>query len=92
MVSGGCREYLEGRRLSYVIYKGYVIIASASLDEATGEWRPIASVSWHRPGHVTRGIHLFTNMSERFASSADATSFAMAIAKSWIDQHRGDAD
>jgi hypothetical protein len=79
----------SGVRLSYVNYKGYVIIASASLDETTGQWRPVASISWHRAGQTTRGVKLFTDLSETFASSADATSFAMAIAKNWIDRHRG---
>jgi hypothetical protein len=78
--------------LSYVIYNGYVIIASASRDDATGQWLPVASVSWHRPGHASRGVQLFTDITERFASSADATSYAMAIAKSWIDRHRGSVD
>ena len=86
------RERLKGCALSYVVYKGYAIIASASRDDATGEWRPVASVSWHRPGQSSRGVQLFTDMTECFASAAEATSFAMAIAKNWIDRHRGVMD
>jgi hypothetical protein len=78
--------------VTYVIYKGYVIIASASRDGATGEWRPIASVSWQRPGQRSRGIHLFSDLPERYATFEEATSFAMATARNWIDRRRGVLD
>jgi hypothetical protein len=86
------RGAVEGFALSYVIYKGYVIIASAARDETTGEWRPVSSVSWQRPGNGSRGIHLFNDISERFASFAEATSFAMALARNWVDRRGGILD
>jgi hypothetical protein len=78
--------------MSYEIYKDYVIIASASQDEATGEWRPVASVSWQSPAQKRRGIHLFSDLPDRYATFDEATSFAMATAKNWIDRHQGGLD
>jgi hypothetical protein len=63
-------------------YKDHLIVASANLEEGTGEYISVASISWKVDGK--RQVH-FLQSKERYDNADSAMHFALAAAKNWID-------
>jgi hypothetical protein len=70
--------------MTYLFYKGNYIVASAAVDEPTGRYYPIASISWEKS--TERGVHVIRNAPERCESVNAATDLAVELAKAWIER------
>ena len=71
--------------MANLFYKDFLILAGADFDRLTGQWVPIASVTW---GTDTgkHGVHFLTNLSARYATADEAVSYGLTAAKNWVDQ------
>lgn len=70
--------------MASLLYKNYLIVASASLDEATQKWTPVVFVSWRTPDGK-REFHTIEASLYRFDERTDAEAFGIQLAKSWVD-------
>jgi hypothetical protein len=71
--------------MPYETYRGHAIIASAIFDEASSEWRPVASVGWRGATDARRQVQILSDWPERFVSADDALGFAITRAQLWVD-------
>jgi hypothetical protein len=63
-------------------YKGW-LIETQSYESEGGRWRPKALVSIHEVGSVR--IRPLTSFKEMRETEADANTYALVMAKKWID-------
>jgi hypothetical protein len=71
--------------MANLIYEDFLIVAAADRDKFTGQWIPIASISWQESGG-RRAVHFLTNLPERFSNSEEAVTYGLTAAKTWVDQ------
>ena len=67
-------------------YKGW-LIETQSYESEGGRWRPKALVSIHEGGSVR--IRPLTSFKEMRETEADANTYALVMAKKWIDDDKG---
>jgi len=70
--------------MAYRIYLEHRIVSSASKDEITQQWIPIASISWFK-ANGRRDVHFLTNSLALFETFREAEHYAVDRAKAWID-------
>jgi hypothetical protein len=66
-----------------VHYRGHTIVSSAFYDEASGQWKLNARISWHGSG--TDRIQFLKNSPEIFFRFEDAEGAGLEYAKNWVD-------
>jgi hypothetical protein len=79
----------RGKRLTFIcdVYRGCQISAMAIYDSSRDAWIPRAHTYWKRGSEK----HLGTlTDSQRFESSHQAQSHALALAHQWCDEHMVD--
>jgi hypothetical protein len=72
-----------------ITYKNHSVVAGAAESTMKGQYIPVVSISWGIDG--TRGTHSMI-LRERFPTFAEASEFALAQAKAWVDQHAAELD
>ena len=65
-------------------YKKYFIVASAVLEETTGKYISVTTISWEIDGR--REAHCLDVSTERYDSADAAMYFRLAAGKNWIDE------
>lgn len=64
-------------------YKSHFIHAIAGLEPDTKCWAPVAHISWDK--HGARQFHLLKGPLDRFKNPEEVESYAIAMARRWID-------
>jgi hypothetical protein len=72
--------------MNYLSYRDHTIVSSAAMDELTGRYYAVASISWTK-SDGTPGVHIINNSSDTCENSDEACNRAVELAKAWID-HR----
>jgi len=75
---------VESSVVASLLYKNYLIVATASFDENSQTWTPTVFVSWRTPDGK-REFHTIESKAYRFDHRADAETFGIQLAKSWVD-------
>jgi hypothetical protein len=73
--------------MSNLLYRDHTIVSSAVHDDAGGNWKITAYVSWAEDGSPSRRLHFIRNNAERFSRFEDAEMAGMERAKNWVDSH-----
>lgn len=70
-------------------YKDHTIVAAAARSQAQGNFIPVIHIAWKIAGES--GTHSIVSR-DRFPTSDEATDYAAAQAKAWIDRHAEESD
>ena len=87
------RKLLDGLSQSIVstfmfeTYKKHFIGASAVLEETTGKYISVATISWEIDGR--REAHCLDVSTERYDRADAAMYFGLAAGKNWVDEKLG---
>jgi hypothetical protein len=66
------------------LYKDFLIIATGLFDKDAGVWLPMVDISWWST--AGRGSHTISESVRSFVEKQDAETFAVEIAKAWVDE------
>jgi hypothetical protein len=66
-----------------LLYRDYLIVASADFDEVTGRWTPSVIVTWNENG--AQKLQTLDSLPIAFFRQSDAEMFGTERAKAWID-------
>jgi hypothetical protein len=69
--------------MANLYYNDRLIIAYASINQSTKLWSAGAEITWKRDGQ--RYSHTIGGLADQFKTSEQAESFAIDLAKAWID-------
>jgi hypothetical protein len=71
--------------MAALLYKGFLIIATGVFDKDTRLWSPKADITWWSV--AGREYHGITDSVHSFTTKQEAETFAVEMAKAWIDEH-----
>jgi hypothetical protein len=71
-------------------HKHHTIVAGASRNQTADNFIPVAYIAWELTAGE-RGSHAMV-CDERFATFEEASAFASAAAKDWVDRHAEEVD
>ena len=71
--------------MSNQIYKGHLVVAFARFEKEVKRWVPMIHISWEDAAIPHSYRH--KGPSDRFTTQQDAETFAIQIAKAWVDDH-----
>jgi hypothetical protein len=66
------------------LYKDFLIIATSLFDKDRGVWLPMVDISWWSV--AGRGSHTINDSVPSFPAKQEAETFAIKIAKAWVDE------
>jgi hypothetical protein len=66
------------------LYRDFLIIATGLFDKDTGVWLPMVDISWWSA--AGRGSHTINDPVHSFVAKQEAETFAVEIAKAWVDE------
>jgi hypothetical protein len=66
------------------LYRDFLIIATGLFDKDRGVWLPMVDISWWSA--AGRGAHTVTDSVHSFVTKQEAETFAVEIAKAWVDE------
>jgi hypothetical protein len=69
--------------MANLYYNDRLIIAHASLNRSDNTWSAGAEITWKKDDQ--RHSHTIGGLTDKFKTSADAESFVINLAKTWID-------
>jgi len=69
--------------MANLYHKGLLIIAHSSINQSSKLWSAGAEISWKQDGQ--RHSHTLGGLADRFKTSEEAETFAINLAKAWID-------
>jgi hypothetical protein len=69
--------------VAYIHYRGQSIVSAAVFDEASGQWKLGARISWQGSG--TDRVRFLKNSPEIFSRFEDAEEAGVEYSKNWID-------
>jgi hypothetical protein len=71
--------------MASLLYKDYLIVATADFDSATAQWVSFVTVSWKNDGR--QELHTLNRLPNPFPSRWDAVAFGVEKGKAWVDYH-----
>ena len=76
--------------MAHILYRAHTIVSSACFDEASGQWKLNAFVSWQGSG--TNRIQFANNSPEIFFRFEDAEKAGVEYSKNWVDNKLTEID